>query len=143
MRFLNQKEYINISSFKVSESKIIIDKINGLNVFKYTDKNYPDDNDKTDFCFGVEYNDTMVLFWNYKNGHYKNKTVKTSDILDFSIYINGKINHVISCTNHHTGNKCVDFGYIGIYPENYIPVTPDFTDSSKLFDYCKSNKIRT
>lgn len=59
----------------------------------WSDEDYPDDDFKTDVCWGVEDEDTgqRVCLWNYKNGPRYNKQVPTlSGIESFSVYYSDK-----------------------------------------------------
>lgn len=54
--------------------------------FNYKKPNYPDDEYKTDVCWGFfskDNPDVVVAIWNYKNGHYDNKNLWEIDCFSF------------------------------------------------------------
>lgn len=61
--------------------------------YKNEQRDFPDDNDKVDVCWGIksaENENNIALIWNYKNGPAYTGSGTIEDINHYSVYYNNK-----------------------------------------------------
>lgn len=96
-RSMTAPEYQNNASYKMGYTNVIINKIKaeGYEVFHYEKPYYPDDDYKTDYCFGLFLEEECsIIFWNYKNGHYGNETIDPEEPLEMSYSYKGDLEKI-------------------------------------------------